>query len=320
DLISWRLKLCDTEQNEWTADDEFCWKFALRGWGRHVPSEIEEQAAELYDRHDYDQAAALFQLLIDCFDGYAEGYNYLGLIALARNDHRTAIAHFEKTIELGRKLFPTKIAKKRYWSDHDTRSYMRGLRNLALALVEDGRFDAALRTCDRLEHECGDVDHAVWHRSTIGLNTRDWAAVSPSERFLEIDPSSGFLVAFAEYERGRFDRVLPAFLRAALSAPRAARMLVDKAMPIRSPASYDDASDHNTGISLARALRTYRAKQSARAKRFFRTVVRDPRVAHLLDEVIALRHAHANERGREAFDKLHELQSSRFAALQATEL
>jgi tetratricopeptide (TPR) repeat protein len=148
DLIKWRLELCDREQNEWTADDEFCWKFALRGWGRHVPPEIEEQAADLYNRHDYDQAAAIFQLLIDCFDGYAEGYNYLGLIALARNDQRAAIAHFEKTIELGRKLFPAKIARKRYWSDHDTRPYMRGLRNLTLALVEGGRFDDALRICD----------------------------------------------------------------------------------------------------------------------------------------------------------------------------
>jgi len=320
DLIAWRVKLCDREQNEFTADDEFCWKFALRGWGRHVPPEIEEQAADLYQRHDYDQAAAIFQLLIDCFDNYAEGYNYLGLIALERNDHRTAIAHFEKTIELGRKLFPAKIAKKRYWSDHDTRPYMRGLRNLTLALVEAGRFEDALRMCDRLEQEIGDIEHAVWHRATIGLNTRDWAAVSRGEGLLEIDPSWGFLIAFGEYERGRFDRVLPAFLRAALSHPRAARMLADRAMAIRSPASYDDANDHNTGISLSRALRVYLAKQSRRARQFFRTLVRDPRVARLLDDVIALRQARSKERGREAFDRLHEVQSLRFAVARAREL
>jgi len=320
DLIKWRLELCDREQNEWTADDEFCWKFALRGWGRHVPPEIEEQAADLYGRHDYDQAAAIFQLLIDCFDGYAEGYNYLGLIALARNDQRAAIVHFEKTIELGRKLFPPKIARKRYWSDHDTRPYMRGLRNLTLALVEGSRFDDALRICDRLEQECGDVESAVWHRATIGLNTRDWAAVSPIEGFLEIDPSSGFLIAFAEYERGRLDRVLPAFLRAALSSPCAARMLADKAMALLSPVPYDDANDHNTGVSLSRALHVYRAKQSRRAKQFFRAVVRDPRVARLLDEVIALRGMHGKDRGREEFDRLTELQSVRFAAIQASEL
>lgn len=320
DLITWRLKLCDREQSEWTADDEFCWKFALRGWGRNVPPELEEQAAELYNRHDYDQAAAIFQLLIDCFDGYADGYNYLGLIALGRNDPRAAITHFEKTIELGRKLFPAKIAKKHYWSDHHTRPYMRGLRNLTLALIEDRRFDDALRTCDRLEQECGDLEHAVWHRATIGLNTRDWAAVSPCEGYLEVDPSSGFLVAFAEYERGRLDRALTPFLRAALSAPRAARMLADKTMELRSPVPYDEARDHNSGVSLSRALHVFRTKQSRRSKQFFRAVVRDPRVASLLDEVIALRGVRNNERGREAFDRLHELQSSRFAATLASEL
>jgi hypothetical protein len=31
-----------------------------------------------------------------------------------------------------------------------------------------------------------------------------------------------------------------------------------------SPVSYDDASDHNTGVSLSRALHVYRAKQSRR--------------------------------------------------------
>jgi hypothetical protein len=87
-----------------------------------------------------------------------------------------------------------------------------------------------------------------------------------------------------------------------------------------SPVSYDDASDHNTGVSLSRALHVYRAKQSRRAKQFFRAVVRDPRVARLLDEVIALRDVRSKERGREAFDRLHEMQSLRFAAIQAGEL
>jgi hypothetical protein len=197
---------------------------------------------------------------------------------------------------------------------------MRGLRNLTLALVEAGRFDEALPICDRLEQETGDIEHAAWHRATIGLNTRDWAAVSPGERFLEIDPSWGFLIAVAEYERGRLDRVLPAFLRAALHAPRAARMLADKAMTLGTPVSYDDASDHNTGVSLSRALRVYRAKQSRRARQFFRTLVRDPRVARLLDDVIALREVRSKERSREAFDRLHEMQSLRFALAQAREL
>ena len=114
--------------------------------------------------------------------------------------------------------------------------------------------------------------------------------------------------------------MLPAFLHAALDAPRAARMLCDKAMPLRSPVSFDDGTDHNTGVSLSRALHAYRARQSRKARQFFRAVVRDPRVARLLDEVIALRGMGTKERGREVFDRLHELRSLRFAAIQASEL
>ena len=164
-LITWRVKLRGHEQREGTAGDEFCWQYALRGWGHDVPPEIEEDAVGFYDSGDHERAAPIFQLLVDCFDRYAEGHNYLGLIALARSDFAAAIARFEKTIELGRRLFPAQIGKKRYWADHDTRPFMRGLRNLTIALVEAGRFDEALKVCDRLEHECGDIESASWHRA-----------------------------------------------------------------------------------------------------------------------------------------------------------
>ena len=91
-------------------------------------------------------------------------------------------------------------------------------------------------------------------------------------------------------------------------------------MPIRSPATYDDAQDHNTGVSLCRALHAYRGRQSRRAKQFFRALVRDPRVVRLLDEVIALRETRSKERGREAFDRLRILQSRELAVAQAAQL
>lgn len=319
-LIEWRLTLRDREQSEWTADDEFCWRYALRGWGRDVPPEIEEEAVGFYDRGDYERAAPIFQLLVDCFDRYADGHNYLGLIALSRSDFPTAISRFEKTIELGRKLFPAKIGKKRYWADHDTRPYMRGLRNLTLTLVEAGRFDEALKVCDRLERECGDIESASWHRATIGLNTRDWKSASEGEGFMELDAARGFLIAFAELERGRLDVAVSAFVQAALRFPRAARMLADKTMRLRQPAPRVDAQDHNTGVSLWRALHVYRRKQSRRAKEFFRTLVRDRHLAPLLDEVIALRELRSKESGREAFDKLHRIQSSEFACTVAVRI
>jgi tetratricopeptide (TPR) repeat protein len=101
------------------ADNPFYRRFALQG--RDVPPDTEEHAAGLYERREHQRAAAVFRLLVDCFDGYAEGYNYLGLIALSQRQLDEAIEHFRKTIELGRKRFPARIGKKRYWSDHATR-------------------------------------------------------------------------------------------------------------------------------------------------------------------------------------------------------
>jgi hypothetical protein len=83
-----------------------------------------------------------------------------------------AASFYERTIELGRKPFPARISKKRYWSDLSRRPYMRGLRNLALALNESERFAEALAICDRLEDECGDGPAAASHRAVIFLNTR----------------------------------------------------------------------------------------------------------------------------------------------------
>ena len=57
---------------------------------------------------------------------------------------------------------------------HETRPYMRGLRNLCRTLVRAGRYDEALALCDRLERECGDDLTADAQRTSIRLNTGRW--------------------------------------------------------------------------------------------------------------------------------------------------
>ncbi len=195
DLIRWRLQLRDQSESRWNVDNPFYWRFALQG--RDVPPDTEEHAAGFYERGEYDRAEAIFRLLVDSFDGYAEGYNYLGLIAQEKRNLDEALAHFQKTVELGRKLFPTRISKKRYWNDHATRPYMRGLRNLASTLNEAGRFEEALALCDRLDDECGDDITATWHRAVIYLNTGKWQqAAAAAQRLTVLFPeptSSGHL-------------------------------------------------------------------------------------------------------------------------------
>ncbi len=305
DLIAWRLKLRDQEPTEWNEDNLFYWRFALQG--RSVPPDTEEHAAGLYERGEYDKADAVFRLLVDCFDGYAEGYNYLGLIAYQQGKLEEAVARFEKTTELGRKSFPARIPKKRYWSDHTTRPYMRGLRNLALTLNEAGRYDEAVTVCNRLQNECGDDFSAASHRAAIYLNMGKWeqAADFAKRSGGDLDPAAGFVEAFALFELGRVEEALPAFVRAALSSPRAARMLVGERTA--APKCSEDAEDHNTGVSERRRLRAYLEDQPRNAKKFFRALVRDPRVAKLLDQstaVVRRWHEEHHTGDRSAFDQM----------------
>lgn len=322
DLIAWRLKLRDHAPSEWNADNPFYWRFALQG--RDVPADTEEHAAGLYERGEYEPAAAVFRLLVDCFDGYAEGYNYLGLIALAQRKLDQAIEHFRKTIELGRKRFPPRISRKRYWSDHATRPYMRGLQNLALTLNEAGRFPEALATCDRLAGECGDEVSATWHRAAVYLNTRQWGRAADAAQRTRLDPAGGFLAAFAYFELGQRDKALGEFLHAALNHPTAARMLaVERTRGKRTVTSRDEAEDHNMGVSLLRGLHAYLRGQSRVARRFFRDVVRDARVVRLLDESAAVvRRWHEQHRTgeREAFDRMQRMHSREFAEAEAGKL
>jgi tetratricopeptide (TPR) repeat protein len=321
DLIDWRLKLRDQEPDEWNEDNPFYWRFALQG--RSVPPDAEEHAAGFYERGEDDKAEAIFRLLVDCFDGYAEGYNYLGLIAYRQGKLDAAAAHFEKTAELGRRLFPARIGKKRYWSDHATRPYMRGLRNLALTLNEAARYDEALAVCQRLESECGDHFSAAAHRAAIYLNTGKWEQAADFARRSggDLDPAAGFIEAFALFELGRFEELLPAFLHAALNCPRAARMLVG--VRTLAPKGHDEGEDHNTGVSERRRLHAYLAVQPRTATKFFQSLVRDPHVVGLLDEstAIARRWRQEHHKGdRRAFDRMTLMRSRQFAAVEAQKL
>jgi hypothetical protein len=121
---------------------------------------------------------------------------------------------------------------------------MRELRNLALALNESERFAEALAICDRLEVECGDGPAAASHRAVIFLNTRKWtdALACARQSGGDLEPSAGFVDAFALHELGWGEDLLPAFLHAALNCPRAARMLMGERTPEPSSSSFTEVS------------------------------------------------------------------------------
>ena len=319
-LIQWRLALRKQEPNQWNVDNPFYWRFILQG--AKVSPDIEEQVAGFYEEGDYDRAKILFRLLIDCFDDYAEGHNYLGLIALRQEKLEEAIGHFQETIETGRKHFPKKIPRKQYWSDISTRPYMRGLRNLTIALNRSGRYEDALMLCDRLEKECIDEISATAYRATAYLNLGHYQQAADSAlKIKDFDPSESFVAGFAVYELGRTEDAMAVFLYGALNYPQAARVILG--IGTDPPQSRHEARDHNVGFDIRRDLNDYLQKQGRRTRGFFKGMVENGRVGALLNEMdLLIRRWHDQHPTgeREAFDRMRQMQQPEFARQEAQEL
>jgi tetratricopeptide (TPR) repeat protein len=316
ELIAWRLQTCvERKANEWNADNPFFWRFASQG--KDVPPAVEEHAAGFWERRDLVHAEAAFQLLIEAFPDYAEGHNYLGLIASEREDFAAAEGHFWKTIEVGRRLLPKRVAKSAWWTDLDTRPYMRGLRNLGRTLIRAARYEDAMAIADRLEQECADDLTATSHRAAIALNTGDWKLAAESAlRLRGLWPQEGLLEALARVEMGEHALALEAFLHGAFNQPTAARIVLG--FPSRAPKTYTEIEDHNTGVHFLQVLGGYLGK-TTRGAAFLRQVASDKRVARWMHRVEELRgqwfgHPKAD---RAIFDELTRLTKRDFAAGEA---
>jgi tetratricopeptide (TPR) repeat protein len=281
DLIGARLRTPARKPAKYNEDNPWFWRTAFRG--REVPGDIEELAAEHYERHEFEKAEVIFRLLVDAFDDYAEGYNYLGLIAYQRSRLPEAIDHFRKTIEVGGRLFPKRVSRSSWWTDLSTRPYMRGLGNLALALNEAGEHEEALAICDRLENECADLMSSNGHRAPVYLNTGRWAdAAKAALHNRNVNASESLVAALAQFEAGRRDEAVASFLHGALNNPRAANMMLG--FRSNRPENLLEGRDHNTGVHLVRALRPFLAQRRRASLRFFRQLLEDPRVVSLVDE------------------------------------
>ncbi len=321
ELIDWRLDRCDAQEpSEWNTDNPFYWRFTLRG--REVPPEVEEIANAYWARRDLDRARAVFGLLCEAFHPYAEGHNYLGLIALERGELDDAEKEFSLTVELGRKLFPKRIAKKDYWRLHETRPYIRGLRNLALTYNRMGRFDSVLAICERLDLECGDTAEADAFRASAYMNTAQFErAAACAARLVGLWPSEGFVAGFALAELGRLPEAKEYFVHAILNHPRAARMLAGTRSKA-APASHVEVEDHNAGVTIDMNLHAYLAKQSRATARFFQRVVQSERMRSLASDVETAAQSWFGDRNAERshFETFNRLRDRAFAQQVAQEL
>lgn len=311
-LIDWNLSLPVQEPDRWNRDNPFFWRAVLQD-GR-TPGDVEEMATGYYERGEYDKARAVFQILIEAFDDYAEGHNYLGLIALEEGELETAIARFKETMEVGRRLFPRRIARGRWWTDLDTRPYMRGLRNLALAYNQAGRYEEALAACDQLEQQCGDDGSAAAHRATAFLCQGMWEQARDAARYLyAINPDEDLIAALAAFELGQRDIARAWFVHAALNAPRAVAVVLGKRMP-RST-KYLGVPDRSSGGHMARAIRGFLDSRSPASRQFFGRLWKETEpLREELAEVTGRWHEDRKGEDRTAYRRMSRMRTPEFAA------
>lgn len=319
DLIDARLSVLDrVEESPWSRDNEFGWRARLAGRG--VPTEAEEWLSSFQERGETEQAEALAHVLIEAWPDYADGYNTLGILALERGALETALAWFTRTMEVGRTLFPKRIAKSRWWTDPDTRPYMRGMRNTTLTLSWLGRDEEVLAWCERLDSECFDDLEADAHRAAACLNLGRWQeAKRAAVRLSGLMPQEDFLAAFACFELGEREEALARWLHAALSFPRAARLLTGGSSRGQLRGR-EEVQDHHTGARCRQSLGRYLKRKPP--QQYFAAITSAPEVVALSAERAAAVAAWRADRGpdRTAYDRMHEMATLEFARKEAARL
>jgi tetratricopeptide (TPR) repeat protein len=320
ELIHWRLNLCATKPDEWNRDNEFYWRWRLRG--REVPVDTEESVSDLYDQGDLNRTEAIVRLLADSFENDAESHNYLGLIALDRGNREEAVQHFTKMMELSRKRLPRRLTPRLFINNHRGKPYRRGLSNLLITLNRLGRYDEALRLANQLEEVCGDREGAECLRSDIHLNRGAWEEAVRAARYVRnLWPETSFVAAMASFEMGHMEESVADFLHGACNHPGAAPLISGRRA--KAPKTHDEICDHRVGAAFLQNLAGYLARNGPRARRFFGALTANPKFGALMGEIEETRRRRDEERktsARVAWRLLERMESPSFATERAAEI
>lgn len=313
DLIDWRLYTSEQEPTPYNQDNTFHWRF--RSMRRELPIYALERVGGLMERREHGRAHALIEALLLRFPDYADGHNNLGWIALYEGRLDNARDHFERAIDAGRALFPKRIAKRDYWTDHDTRPYLRGILGLVETLDRLGYDEEALAWCDRLERQFGMADAAQTARASLHLNAARWQAAADSAHAMaELFPEQAFIEAFALFELGRDRDAAARFLYAALNRPLTAALLTGEDAV---PEDYNEQQDHDAGRELLSRLARFEHGRTDESRWFFDVLVQQEAVAAVLDEArhVARRHGRVKQAAhRQNFVRMQTLHSASYAA------
>ncbi len=307
--LQWLLQ-SPPPSSAFTHDTPSLWRQAAKA--RSVPLHGWEQLDDLWNKCKYKEVEALAGLLSEAFPIFADGHNYLGLASMERGDLAAALARFQEAEVVGRKQFPRRIAKSRYWSDHDTRPFLRAIMHQVAVHNRMGEYEKALGLCDRLEREHGQDITAEALRVPVLLNDHQWQeALRVAERLVGIYPENHFLVAFAALELHNRANALEHFVRGGLELPATAALLLGVPLP---KGMVEDPRDHNHGVALHRETKTYRASYG-RSLQFFRKLWLQPIVRAAVQEADDVRQKWRLDRtcDRKWFDEMKRLQTMEHA-------
>jgi tetratricopeptide (TPR) repeat protein len=320
ELIGWRLKLCDAKPDEFNRDNEFYWRFRLRG--REVPTDTEEGISALYDRGDLDRTEAVVRLMVDTFEDDAESHNYLGMIALKRGNLDEAARRFTMMMELSRKRLPRRLTPRVFGHNHHGKPYRRGLSNLVLTLNRMGQYDKALAHADKLERVCGDDAGAAYYQALIHLNRGAWEDAANAARHVRnLWQETSLVAALAYFEMGRSEESVADFLHGACNHPLAALLIAGRRP--KKPTTRDEDRDWDVGTALLENAGAYLSQRGSRVRRFFGSLITNPGIAKLLSDIEETRRQRDQERQgstRVAWDVLRRMESVNFAQERAGEI
>lgn len=303
--------------SEYSADTPSLWHQAART--RQLPLNGWEQLDELWDRGQYAQAEALAGLLVAAFPQFADGHNYQGLAAMERDDFAAALAHFQRAESVGRKQFPAKIAKSEYWSNHDTRPFLRALMHQVSVYNRMELYDKALEFCDRLQHRYAQDIFGEALRVPVLLNAGDWPQAARYALNLRIIyPENALLFALAAYQMGDLADAEAHFILAAQMQPSAAEILFGGRLPKGLPS---DAHDHNNGVAMYRELKAYR-RQHPKTMKFFKTLMNHARLQSAMLASDAAKRALRSDRSLDdaAFERVKTMETLDYAKMIAAQI
>lgn len=294
------------DETQFSRDSPSLWRQAAKS--RSLPLGGWEQLEDLWDHGKYAEAEALARLLAQAFPLFADGHTYQGLAAMERNDPVAALAHFVQAESVGRKAFPRRIAKSRYWDDHHTRPFLRAVMHQVAA---HNRMDAhanALAVCDRLQQDFGQDITADELRVPVLLNAQNWKeAARIAHSLVGLYPENHFAVALATWELRETARANEHFVLAALRLPGAAALLVGGRLPKGMDVA---ARDHNTGVGLLRDIEAYRRSHRKTLQHFKQLLAQPVVQAAVLEADRARQQWRADRTGDPtAYERLQRLET-----------